>query len=382
LKVAFAYNYDPSNLHSGGGITYVHNLITYLLKEGCDVMLFGTQLSRKSIFDHPKFHFIPVIKGSDNWWKFLFSLEGSIRKQNLTEDYIIHTHHPLVMKPFIKVLPRNPKICTFHGIPMDWIKINYSPFYSFIEPIYLKVERNIIDSIDIITTAGNYPSEGLKKRYKDMDLGKKIIEIPSGVNLDIFRLFDIEELKNKYNLEKYHTIILFLGRISAQKNLKFLFNSYSLAKESLDKPVLIIVGRGELEFEMKKYVQTNGIDDIIFMGGVELEQVPELLNCSDLLALTSWYEASPTVVKESLACGVPVVTMDVGDVRKVLTDPMLGTIVDGYDEKEFSDALISNAILIKSKKIEIREFCRKVALEEFGFESIGKRFLSIYRDAI
>jgi glycosyltransferase involved in cell wall biosynthesis len=44
--------------------------------------------------------------------------------------------------------------------------------------------------------------------------------------------------------------------------------------------------------------------------------VPLWINASDVLLLTSFHEGSPTVVKEALACGVPVVSVDVGDVRE------------------------------------------------------------------
>ena len=45
-------------------------------------------------------------------------------------------------------------------------------------------------------------------------------------------------------------------------------------------------------------------------------EMPRRLNAGDVLLLTSRHEGSPTVVKEALACNVPVVSVDVGDVRQ------------------------------------------------------------------
>jgi glycosyltransferase involved in cell wall biosynthesis len=52
------------------------------------------------------------------------------------------------------------------------------------------------------------------------------------------------------------------------------------------------------------------------LRGVSNAEVPVWMNASDALLLTSVHEGSPTVVKEALACGVPVVSVDVGDVAE------------------------------------------------------------------
>jgi len=52
------------------------------------------------------------------------------------------------------------------------------------------------------------------------------------------------------------------------------------------------------------------------MAGVPNAEVPFWLNASDALLLTSQHEGSPTIVKEALGCGLPVVSVDVGDVAE------------------------------------------------------------------
>jgi glycosyltransferase involved in cell wall biosynthesis len=56
--------------------------------------------------------------------------------------------------------------------------------------------------------------------------------------------------------------------------------------------------------------------ELHFLSGVQNSEVPAWLNAGDVLLLTSLHEGSPTVVKEALACGLPVVSVDVGDVAE------------------------------------------------------------------
>ncbi len=58
--------------------------------------------------------------------------------------------------------------------------------------------------------------------------------------------------------------------------------------------------------------------ELHYMTAVPNAEVPVWLNASDALLLTSQHEGSPTVVKEALACGLPVVSVDVGDVAERL----------------------------------------------------------------
>jgi glycosyltransferase involved in cell wall biosynthesis len=56
--------------------------------------------------------------------------------------------------------------------------------------------------------------------------------------------------------------------------------------------------------------------ELHYLTGIPNAEVPLWLNASDALLLTSMHEGSPTVVKEALACGLPVVSVDVGDVAE------------------------------------------------------------------
>lgn len=103
------------------------------------------------------------------------------------------------------------------------------------------------------------------------------------------------------------------------------------------------------------------------------DQVPMWLNAADAVVLTSLREGSPTVVKEALACGVPVVSGDVGDVRS-----MIGTI-DGCEistgtAADFAAKLI--AVFQRNRRLNCRH-----AIGEFSHLAVASKLRRVYRQA-
>ncbi len=381
MKVALVYNYDPSRPSVGGGITYVHNLLRCLLRREMEVIMFGVELSESRTFLDKRMDFVRVLKGSDNWWRFLLSLGKSIDKQKLDREVIIHTHHPLSMYPFVSLVRENPKVCTLHGIPMDWVRVNYPALYRPLGFAYVPLEEMILRRTDIVTTAGPYPLNGMIERHPGLELRGKVVDIPSGVDLDRFRPMQRSEVKRRHGLEKFENVILFLGRLSEQKNIELLLDSYSLVERKLDSSILLVLGKGEKGKELKERASRVGLSNVVFLGEAAPDAVPEIINCSDAVVLSSSYEASPTVVKESLACGVPVVSTNVGDASQIITDRLLGRVLNTYDSSEFADAMLDVIKISREEREEVASRCRELAMSKFGFDRIADKFIEAYRKA-
>ena len=116
--------------------------------------------------------------------------------------------------------------------------------------------------------------------------------IPSGLDLQMFCPGSKIEARQRLGLDASKYYVLFVG--STNRPTK----RFDLAKEAVE--------RLQSDLNVELLVATN----------VRHEQVPDFLNASDALLLTSVHEGSPNVVKEALACNLPVVSTDVGDVRQ------------------------------------------------------------------
>jgi glycosyltransferase involved in cell wall biosynthesis len=108
----------------------------------------------------------------------------------------------------------------------------------------------------------------------------------------------------------------------------------------------------------------------VMRGGIPPERVPLLMNAADCLLVTSRSEGSPVVVKEALACNLPIVSVDVGDVAERLRGVWPSFIVE-RDPKQIARALIE--VLSAKKRSNGRE---RVA--ELSETRIAERIRSIY----
>jgi len=135
-----------------------------------------------------------------------------------------------------------------------------------------------------------------------------------------------KDIRKEFNLSKDYLLVLGIFRLSEEKRpLLFL----RVAKEVLRKKnnvVFLVLGEGKLEYEMKRYIEENSLQNQIYLLGAR-KDVYTILSQSNLLLLTSQFEGTPNVALEAQAFGIPVVACDTGGVRDCIIDQVSGYVV-------------------------------------------------------
>lgn len=103
------------------------------------------------------------------------------------------------------------------------------------------------------------------------------------------------------------------------------------------------------------------------------DRVPVYMNAADALLLTSRREGSPNSVKEALACNVPIVSTDVGDVKKRIRDVRPSFV--GRTDRELVDGLVT--VLERGERSNGRE-----QIEDLRVEATTRRIRSVYEAVI
>lgn len=239
----------------------------------------------------------------------------------------------------------------------DLIHANYgltAPYAvtQFRLPVVLTLWGSDVVGFDgLVTKACAWRADAVTVRSEEMRelLGREDAHIvPSGVDLERFRPIDRTEARERVGWDVEGTHVLFPYSPEYERK------NYPLAKR--------VVEQAETELGEEITLQT--------ISGVPHKDVPYYVNAADALLLTSDHEGSPNTVKEAMACNVPVVSMDVGDVRERLDGVKPSRL--GTTEDDLVDGLAQ--VLQQGERSNGREIVREV-----GWNRIGDRLVEIYR---
>jgi glycosyltransferase involved in cell wall biosynthesis len=179
----------------------------------------------------------------------------------------------------------------------------------------------------------------------------KVRIIPNGVDLERFQPFDRDECGKQLSWRKDIFHVLFPANGGDP------------------------VKRAELAHAAVDALKQGGIfAEIHQLRDVLHDNVPIWLNASDVVLLTSLHEGSPNVVKEALACNVPVVSVDVGDVRERITG-IEGCYLASPDPND----LAAKLSLIYCGK---RRAASRMKIQEIYMERIAIELKRFYQDLV
>ncbi len=180
----------------------------------------------------------------------------------------------------------------------------------------------------------------------------KVRIIPNGIDLERFRPLDLVDCRNKLGWDPNRFHVLFPTNAGGDPRKRLY-----LAQAAVDK-----ANRSGLNAELHQ------------LRGVPHGDVSIWLNASDVVLLTSLHEGSPNIIKEALACDLPVVSVDVGDVRERI-DGIAGCHIALPDPEDLRIKL--SLVAANKGRIAGRTKMRSLSLEQTALH-LG----SFYREVV
>lgn len=142
----------------------------------------------------------------------------------------------------------------------------------------------------------------------------------------------------------------------------------------------LMVGHGNdaTNAALAGWIQQWGLERRVHLLGLR-QDIARLSAALDVAALTSWSEAFPTVVGESMACGVPCVVTDVGDAAYIVGDT--GLVVPAGDMKGMANGWLQLLSLPKVERRALGQRARQRVADNFDISVMVKRFEAVFAEA-
>jgi len=366
IKVLAFHQMDPFGGKIEGATTFVKDFIKYA-PEYFDIEFVGITSNKREreigrwhevkLYDN-KFKFMPTMfVHNENMrtaiplsLKFTLSIFKYRHKISL-ENRILEFHRIETSFPFTNVEAK--KVLFLHGHKMDLYNPKTDERWAKFPGLYFYLEKRQINQFKKIFIVREDGVSFYKKRYPT--LKERISFIPTWVDVEIFCPYtETEKQKERSEFIRKNTfslrdkLILFAGRLESVKDPLLLIDTFSYLQKMIPNARLIVAGTGGMKNKIKQKVEEYKLSEKVkFMGALSQPEVAELMRISDVFLLTSAFEGMPRSVLEALACGLPVVSPDVGEVRRVVKDGVSGII-----GTERTPEMLGNAVItvLKSHK--------------------------------
>jgi PEP-CTERM/exosortase A-associated glycosyltransferase len=217
---------------------------------------------------------------------------------------------------------------------------------------------------------------------------EKLTIIPNAVN---YKLFD-ESLEPDINLREQlgldgKKVLGFIGSFYAYEGLTVLLKSLPLILEKQPEMLLLLVGGGPDENNLRRLVSDLGLKSkVIFTGRVPHEQVPNYYDLVDVLvypriSMRLTELVTPLKPLEAMARGRLVLASDVGGHRELIKDKETGFLFSAGDPESLAETV---EVLFKNQESwpVVCQTARKFVEEERNWTISVDRYQQVYDNVI
>jgi glycosyltransferase involved in cell wall biosynthesis len=282
------------------------------------------------------FHF----RGNKNplvYWQAI----REFRRRDLEPYDVIHAHHG--QAGFVALSQRRkPVVITFHGSDLLGIR-DRAGKVTFLGYILRFMSRWVAWRADAVIVVAAHLAKYIPKRPYHV--------IPMGVDLELFRPFSLKQAREALVLPMDTSLILFVGNPDRTEK------RYWLAVKAVEN------------------LREDFSTQLIVANGIAPDKMPLYMNACDVMLVTSSSEGSPAAVREALACNLPIVSVDVGDIRQQLQNVKNCIVCEAEDPT--SIGLAMKNILVRHERTD-----GKNAVQGLDSETLMRKVIAVYSDLL
>jgi glycosyltransferase involved in cell wall biosynthesis len=334
------------NLYAPGGAEKIcEYLMSELSSRGHNITILTTKDRENRGLERENFEVIECIERpwlvSDAFYKL------PIKIRELDPD-IVHAFHVYPTAIWLRSIRKIPTICSAMGDDIQKNdEYNFGIRQSWIKD---KMIKATINNMDKVTVLGDYMIEDAVEAGAKRE---KVVSLKNAVDKPELSEEYLTEIKEKYGINTEKKNILYLGRFNEKKRVIDLLKAF---KELDSSYKLHLVGKGNEEQKLRKYIEDNNIENIEFLGTIFGDEKFAIYELSDIFVLPSFLEGTPTVLVEAALTDTKIVASDI---------PGNQVVTESYNKaKTFPQGDI----------VQLRESIKKMADKQFSITELEEGF--------
>ncbi len=326
MKIGLVSPYDYA--YPGGVMAHIFHLSRHLVAAGHEIKIIAPLTSPPDILDKGFIRlgrsFSVPTGGSVARISLSVWLEPRIKRLLAEEQFdVIHLHEPLapVIPLFILRLSDTVNVGTFHAFHGSGRVYRASKY--MLRRYHERLDGRIAVSMPALSMVSrHFPDE-----YR---------VIPNGIEFS--RFANPARPLNDFRDGKLN--ILFVGRLEKRKGLKYLLGAYSRLKWRYPNTRLIVVGPGNPEPEVFRFIAERNLEDVVLVGGVSYEDLPRYYQAADIFCSpATGKESFGIVLLEAMASGKPIVATSIEGYSSVMSHGEEGLLAPPRSEEALQAAL-------------------------------------------
>ena len=357
VKILIIYPTDPLGPKVGGTETFIKGFIKYAPEDfAIDFIGITSNVKERPsnrwitlYLGSKKFNFYPLFFERDENKKTIIPLAlrftFALMLANIKVDkgvLFFNRIEPMILFRKTKL----PKVAIIHSdVQKETERGESEELWSKFPMLYFIFENFLITSMDHVYTVSNNTLEFYRSKYPEQ---KKMFSfLPTWADTDIFYPKDKPKFSIRSNLLSLNNNlpingkwILFVGRLQKVKAPIRLIDTFMEYYRKDNAACLIIIGEGNLRKAVERYVRKLKVENKIFLlSNMNQKTLALFYRASDVLLLTSNFEGMARCVLEALGCGLPVVSTNVGEVKRVVRNEFSGEVVESISPRIISQSI-------------------------------------------
>lgn len=209
---------------------------------------------------------------------------------------------------------------------------------AWVLPGHYRLWRTTTTAVDRYIAVSQGVAEGCQRELHLRP--EQVVVVPNGVDTSHFYPSPEKRLRTRQwlGLSADQPVLIYVGRLELEKGVHL---AVQALQEQPDEAVLLIAGAGHYRATLNDLAAQLGLAERVrFLGFVGHEELPDLLNAADIFVMpTLCQEGLPLSVVEAMACGLPVVATAAGGIPTAVEDNVNGVLFPLGDVVALSERL-------------------------------------------